>query len=160
MIWMRTALRILSYLRKYWLATLGAYLCLICATGVDLAIPWLIRQVIDCGIRVGLDPQQLSLDCQSGVEPHDVIVRSVVSMVVLVVVSVFQVPCTVLAQDSCAELEMRWGRGLTWAVAVDSGVMYYGSGTELVAVSTTTSSVTNPTELMTRTLSGPGTVSE
>jgi len=83
---MFTALRILGHLRKYWLATAGAYVCLICVTGVDLTIPWLVRRVIDCGIRVGLDSQQLSVDCHGGADPMGLVAQSVVWMVGLVAV--------------------------------------------------------------------------
>lgn len=82
---MGTALRILGYLRKYWLATLGAYLCLICVTAVDLTVPWLIRQVIDCGIRVGLGSQKLSADCPGSVDPMGLVAQSVMALVGLVV---------------------------------------------------------------------------
>ena len=86
---MPTALRILSYLRKYWLATLGAYLCLMCVTAVDLTIPWLIRQVIDCGIRVGVDSQQLAAECQPDTDPMGFVTRSVIWMVGLVALKGF-----------------------------------------------------------------------
>jgi len=86
---MSTALRILSYLRKYWLATLGAYLCLICVTAVDLSIPWLIRQVIDCGIRVGLGAKLLSVECHGDTDSMDLITQSVVWMIGLVALKGF-----------------------------------------------------------------------
>jgi ATP-binding cassette subfamily B multidrug efflux pump len=50
---MATALRIFGYFRKYLLATVTAYVCLLVVTGIELTIPELIRRVIDCGIRVG-----------------------------------------------------------------------------------------------------------
>lgn len=65
---METARRILSFLRKYWLATAGAYLCLVVVTAVDLAIPRLIREVIDCGIRVGVGSHGVPADCPAGVD--------------------------------------------------------------------------------------------
>jgi len=48
---MRTAARLASYLRKYWITASFAYLCLVLGLGIDLMVPELIRRVIDCGIR-------------------------------------------------------------------------------------------------------------
>ena len=45
---------------------------------------------------------------------------------------------TTQALTGCAELESRWGRGLTLAVVHSAGTVYYGTGTELVAVSAST----------------------
>ncbi len=86
---MRTALRILSYLRKYWLATSGAYLCLIFATAVDLTIPSLIRQVIDCGIRVGGGTESLPVHCDAGVDPMSIVTWAVFLIVGLTVLKGF-----------------------------------------------------------------------
>lgn len=86
---MRTVVRILGCLRKYWLATLGAYLCLICTSAVDLSVPWLIRRIIDCGMRVGLDAQLLSRDCPAGMEPMGVVAQSLAWMITLVVLKGF-----------------------------------------------------------------------
>lgn len=47
------ALRVFGYFRRYWEATALAYFCLLLVTGIELAVPELIRRVIDCGIRVG-----------------------------------------------------------------------------------------------------------
>jgi len=43
-----------------------------------------------------------------------------------------------LAADSCAQLDSRWGRGPTLAVAYSDGTVLYGSGTELISVSAAT----------------------
>jgi ABC-type multidrug transport system fused ATPase/permease subunit len=50
---MAILLRILSYFRQYWFATATAYGCLLVVTGIELYVPDLIRQVIDCGIGGG-----------------------------------------------------------------------------------------------------------
>lgn len=50
---MQVLLRILRYFSRYWFATLLAYLCLLGATAVELYIPDLVRQVIDCGLGAG-----------------------------------------------------------------------------------------------------------
>lgn len=50
---MAIAWRIFGYFRKYWRATSVAYLCLVLVTAIDLYIPDLIRQVIDCAMRSG-----------------------------------------------------------------------------------------------------------
>ena len=47
-------------------------------------------------------------------------------------------PGIVRAQTSCSELESRWGRGLTRDVAHSAGTVFYGTGSELVAVAATT----------------------
>ncbi len=47
---MATLLRIFHYQRRYWRPTSLAYGCLILATLIELYVPDLIRQVIDCGI--------------------------------------------------------------------------------------------------------------
>src|SRR5439155_20655339 len=51
---MQIAFRIMRYFGRYWPAVAIAYICLLAATGIDLFIPSLIRQVIDCGIQAGV----------------------------------------------------------------------------------------------------------
>jgi ATP-binding cassette, subfamily B, multidrug efflux pump len=48
-----TALRILGYYRNYWHAPTAALVFLFLATGIELYVPDLIRQVIDCGVKIG-----------------------------------------------------------------------------------------------------------
>jgi len=48
------------------------------------------------------------------------------------------VPGVVQAETSCAALETRWGQGPTRAVAYSAGTVYYGVGTQMVAVSSAT----------------------
>ncbi len=43
-------MRCYSYLRPYWYLTLGAYLCMLCVTLINMATPQLIRHIIDQGI--------------------------------------------------------------------------------------------------------------
>ncbi|HEX9880193.1 MAG TPA: ABC transporter ATP-binding protein [Candidatus Binatia bacterium] len=83
---METALRILGYLRKYWLATLGAYFCLIAVTAVDLSIPRLIRDVIDCGMRVGVESRSPAGTCTPGADPMGLVAWSVFTMIGLIAV--------------------------------------------------------------------------
>ena len=65
---MSTVIRILGYFRKYWLATLGAYVCLLVVAAVELSVPYLIRQIIDCGIKVGVGAHGLPPHCSAGVD--------------------------------------------------------------------------------------------
>ncbi|NIO06542.1 MAG: ATP-binding cassette domain-containing protein [Deltaproteobacteria bacterium] len=65
---MITVLRILGYFRKYWLATLGAYACLVVVAGVELSVPYLIRQIIDCGIKVGVGDHGVPAHCITGMD--------------------------------------------------------------------------------------------
>lgn len=50
---MRILLRLLSYLRTYWLSTTGAYLSLLLGTLLSLIVPQLIKGLIDRGIGQG-----------------------------------------------------------------------------------------------------------
>src|ERR1044071_8191001 len=43
--------RILHYQKKYWGTTTVAYICLLTASLIDLYMPDLVPQVIDCGIN-------------------------------------------------------------------------------------------------------------
>src|SRR5205809_423824 len=45
--------RILHYQKKYWSTTTVAYVCLLFASLIDLYMPDLVRQVIDCGVNRG-----------------------------------------------------------------------------------------------------------
>lgn len=54
---MPTLFRIIGYLRRYWTVAAIAYGCLIVGTIIELFIPDLIRQVIDCGIVGGGGPR-------------------------------------------------------------------------------------------------------
>ncbi len=65
---MSTVIRILGYFRKYWLATLSAYVCLLVVAAVELSVPYLIRQIIDCGIKVGVGERGLPPHCPAGVD--------------------------------------------------------------------------------------------
>jgi len=47
---MRTALRIWGVVKPYWKRLLFTYLFLLISLGLDLSVPWLLRQVIDVGI--------------------------------------------------------------------------------------------------------------
>ena len=58
---MRPLGRVLTYLRRYWLATLAAFASLLLVTAGSLATPQLIRQLIDGGIRSGDESRVLSL---------------------------------------------------------------------------------------------------
>ena len=80
---MAIAFRIAKYFRKYWLATLTAYICLMVATGVELVIPDLIRRVIDCGLRLG----GASLaGCPATADPMSIVQGAALLIVALTVV--------------------------------------------------------------------------
>jgi ATP-binding cassette subfamily B multidrug efflux pump len=49
----RTLWRCMSYLRPYWPLVLGSYLLLLVNNGISLAIPQIIREIVDQGIRGG-----------------------------------------------------------------------------------------------------------
>ncbi|MGC8779977.1 MAG: ABC transporter ATP-binding protein [Anaerolineae bacterium] len=50
---MHTFLRILSYLRPHRRRLALTYLCIAAVTGLNLLVPWIIRQVIDVGLAAG-----------------------------------------------------------------------------------------------------------
>jgi len=62
-------------------------------------------------------------------------VRWIIALVALTLVSISGAS---RAQAGCAEIDSRWGHGLTRDVAHSMGTVYYGTGTELVAVSAST----------------------
>jgi ATP-binding cassette subfamily B protein len=74
-------LRLLSYLRKYWLATSVAILSLLLAVAIELAVPELIRRVIDCGIRAGQDSGAASARCSPGQDPVSVVAQAALFVV-------------------------------------------------------------------------------
>ena len=79
---MAIAFRIFKYFRKYWLATAVAYACLMVVTGIELAIPELIRRVIDCGIRTGgVTP----LGCPETADPMSIVQTAALLIVGLTV---------------------------------------------------------------------------
>ena len=47
---MKTILRILSYMRPYWLAEAMAYICMFSIAAISLVSPQLIRTIVDVGI--------------------------------------------------------------------------------------------------------------
>lgn len=79
---MWTALRILGYFRRYWLAAFVAYGCLIFLTAIELTVPELIRRVIDCAIRVGATGHSSRAACPSNFDP-----MALVSAVVLLIIA-------------------------------------------------------------------------
>ena len=82
---MGVALRIIGYFRGYWPAILGAYVCLLTATVVDLFIPHLIRQVIDCAIQGGLG-DRVRPACSADVDPLALAWQASALIVVLTVI--------------------------------------------------------------------------
>ncbi len=86
---MSTVFRILGYFRKYWLATLGAYFCLLVVAAVELSVPHLIRQIIDCGIKVGVGDHGLPAHCTAGVDSMRLITWLVFLIVGLTVLKGF-----------------------------------------------------------------------
>lgn len=79
---MGTAIRIVGYFRKYWFPTAIAYACLLFMTGIELTIPELIRQVIDCGIRVSSATQAA---CPISADPLGIVLGAAVLIVGLTV---------------------------------------------------------------------------
>ena len=61
------------------------------------------------------------------------LVRTISLLLIAVLPCLVSAP--VLADEGCAELVARWGRGPSWDVVVNNGVLFYGSGTQLVAIS-------------------------
>ena len=47
---MRSVLRVIGYMRTYWLGEVGAYLCMLAINGARLVTPQLIRRIVDIGI--------------------------------------------------------------------------------------------------------------
>ena len=61
---MRTVLRLIRFLTKYWYWVILAYVCLIAATVFSLGIPELIKRAIDQGISLDLQTGQMTGDQQ------------------------------------------------------------------------------------------------
>ena len=61
---MRTVLRLIRFLKKYWYWVILAYVCLIAATVFSLGIPELIKRAIDQGISLDLQTGQMTGDQQ------------------------------------------------------------------------------------------------
>lgn len=80
---MAIGFRIFKYFRKYLLATVTAYICLMVVTGIELSIPELIRRVIDCGIRAG---GAIPAGCPSGGDPMSLVQGAALLIVGLTVV--------------------------------------------------------------------------
>ncbi|MPZ14241.1 MAG: ATP-binding cassette domain-containing protein [Chloroflexi bacterium] len=70
---MSTAWRVMSYFRKYWLAVAVAFVCLTLVTAAEVYIPQLIRQVIDCGIRVGAPAEGNAVSCPVVPDPMQLV---------------------------------------------------------------------------------------
>jgi ATP-binding cassette subfamily B protein len=65
---MQIVSRFIVYYRRYWFVVAAAYTCLLTATMIDLYIPSLIRQVIDCGIQSGVG-DRIRAGCTPGIDP-------------------------------------------------------------------------------------------
>jgi len=50
---MRTLLRLMGFVRKYWVWLFLAFLCLILTTAFGLAVPWILGEAIDTVVRQG-----------------------------------------------------------------------------------------------------------
>jgi len=61
---MRTVLRLIRFLKKYWYWVILTYVCLGAATAFSLGIPELIKRAIDRGISLDLQTGQMSGDQQ------------------------------------------------------------------------------------------------
>src|SRR5581483_12204673 len=83
---MDVLLRILGYLRKYTATTATAYVLLMGATAIDLITPNIIKNVIDCGIKVGpvLGTQRAA--CSAGVDARTLLWRAVATIAILTVI--------------------------------------------------------------------------
>lgn len=53
---MRIQIRLLGYLGRYWRRALLTYLCLLLSTLSAMAVPWLVKEVIDVGLARGERP--------------------------------------------------------------------------------------------------------
>ena len=93
---MRTATRLASYLRRYWLTTVVGYLCLVLGLAIDLTVPELIRRVIDCGIGGHVASQAV---CGADVAPLDLVRTAALLILGLTVLKgLFQFGQTYLAE--------------------------------------------------------------
>lgn len=89
---MHVALRILGYMRKYWVTATTAYVCLMLGLGIDLAVPQILRKAIDDGIRGAIS------DTPSG-DPLEIIRNCALLIVGLTVLKgIFQFGQTYLAE--------------------------------------------------------------
>jgi len=61
---MRTILRLIRFLNKYWYWVILAYICLFASIGFSLGIPYLVKRAIDEGISLDLNTGQISGDQQ------------------------------------------------------------------------------------------------
>jgi len=61
---MRTILRLIRFLNKYWYWVILAYICLFATIGFSLGIPYLVKRAIDEGISLDLETGQISGDQQ------------------------------------------------------------------------------------------------
>jgi ATP-binding cassette subfamily B protein len=77
--------RLLSYFGKYWAAVSVALVCLLLATVIDLAIPELIRRVIDCGMRVGTASAQTRAACPLLSDPMQIAYGAVAMIIGLTI---------------------------------------------------------------------------
>lgn len=77
--------RLLRYLWKYWPAVSVGFVCLLLATAIDLAIPELIRRVIDCGIRVGAASAHARAACPAVADPMQIVSGAVMLIILLTV---------------------------------------------------------------------------
>ena len=57
---MRTALRIWGEVKPYWRRLILTYVCLLAGLGLDLSIPYILRQAIDVGIT-GAQPRFMAV---------------------------------------------------------------------------------------------------
>lgn len=88
---MLIALRILSYYRSYWLAPLAALVLLFLATAIEIYVPDLIRQVIDCGIRTSAGAISPRTVCPPTTDPNSLVWQAATLIVGLTVLKgIFQ----------------------------------------------------------------------
>ncbi|MEA2642434.1 MAG: ATP-binding cassette, subfamily multidrug efflux pump [Chloroflexota bacterium] len=74
--------RILGYLRPYWVTVVVAYACLFVASLIDLYMPDLVRQVIDCGINRAASTRS---SCPAATDPSAIVAWAAMLTIVLTI---------------------------------------------------------------------------
>src|SRR3954453_19984096 len=80
---MPTAVRIFEYTWRYWKTLTIAFICLVFFTVIDLYVPELVRQVIDCSIKGSAGVASGRTSCPLHVNPTELAAHPAVLIIVL-----------------------------------------------------------------------------